>query len=391
MVDGLLINGQDAFDTYGAIMGDDFLNQLDAPAPLKDFITFDSRTANGTEYLIKDSSNNPYARVKARDLTLKFRLFGAETIIDNYTEREATIEEQRASLQTRKAALLSLLQSGVVRVKVPALNGGKSWKLLYTGQSVTYDINAQRTSCLLGAKFVEPDPTDHFRAVPDSVAIAEGGTVSTGLSFEKNTGTVTASSPNPDITASVRGTAVTISVGEFSDEGRNLLVAKSARVGTEVGITAKLVEDGWFKISGKSTAQQSIILRPWWGNFTEENTIAKDGIYTLTIESNEKALDSYLYVQAYSYASGGSTDGRYITKSSVGSITLDLTGRWLLRVCLFKGASSNGLIYDGKIRLKLEKGETATPFSIAPEDAVTPVTLTDANGDQATINVSIAV
>ncbi len=60
-VDGLLINGQNAYDTFGVIMGDDFLNQLDAPAELKEFLSFESRTADGTEYLLRDANNAPYA------------------------------------------------------------------------------------------------------------------------------------------------------------------------------------------------------------------------------------------------------------------------------------------------------------------------------------------
>lgn len=180
MVDGLLINGQDAFDTYGAIMGDDFLNQLDAPAPLKDFITFDSRTANGTEYLIKDTSGNPYARVKARDLTLKFRLFGVDTVIENNVVREATIAEQAASLQSRKKTLLSVLQSGLLAINIPDLNTD-TYYLLYTGQSVSYDLNADRTSCLIGAKFVEPNPIERFPFVKCTTAAATSA--KTGTSY----------------------------------------------------------------------------------------------------------------------------------------------------------------------------------------------------------------
>lgn len=200
-IDGLLINGQNAFETYGAIMGDDFLNALDAPAGLKDFITFDSRTANGTEYLIKDSSNNPYARVKARDLTLKFRLFGADVFnvfsttkyyvkgeyvkySGNYYRFKAdhtgawsssdvdsvsgatdtlTTEQRQANLQSRKAALLAAFQAGIVTIKVPSLNSN-TYKLLYTGQSISYDLSTDRTTCAIGAKFVEPNPTDRTTA-----------------------------------------------------------------------------------------------------------------------------------------------------------------------------------------------------------------------------------
>ena len=151
-VDGLLINGQNAYDTFGVIMGDDFLNQLDAPAELKEFLSFESRTADGTEYLLRDANNAPYARVKARDLTLKFRIFASDS---------GTLAQRQASLQTRKNQLLSVLMGDLVAIAVPDLNS-ETYHLLYSGQSITYDLNPSRTTCLFGAKFIEPNPKNRY-------------------------------------------------------------------------------------------------------------------------------------------------------------------------------------------------------------------------------------
>lgn len=149
MVDGLLINGLDAFDTYGAIMGDDFLQALDTPAALKDFLTFDSRVVDGTEYLTDPN----YIKQKARDLTLKFRIFADDS-------DGLTLAERQASLQTRKSAFMATLNVGTLTIKVPSLNNN-TYHLVYTGQSISYELNNNRTTCLIGAKFVEPDPTNH--------------------------------------------------------------------------------------------------------------------------------------------------------------------------------------------------------------------------------------
>ena len=152
-IDGLLINGQNAFETYGAIMGDDFLNALDAPAGLKEMLSFDSRTQNGKDYLLMAADGTAYTKFAARDLTLKFRLFGTDS---------GTLAQRQASLQTRKRSLLDVFCSGdLVAVNVPALNS-ETYYLIYTGQSISYDLSTDRTTCLIGAKFVEPNPTERY-------------------------------------------------------------------------------------------------------------------------------------------------------------------------------------------------------------------------------------
>ena len=43
----LYINGNDAWTTWGVNMGDGFLDAIDAPLPMKDYIENSSRTEHG--------------------------------------------------------------------------------------------------------------------------------------------------------------------------------------------------------------------------------------------------------------------------------------------------------------------------------------------------------
>lgn len=149
----LLINNSDAFATYGVIMGDGFIDAIDTPAGLKGFIEFDSRTQDGK--VIRTTS----PKVSARDLTLKFRIFASDTKTVGGVTTDMTIAERQADLQTKKTAFLSMLQTTPnVTIEVPALNDNK-YHLVYTGQSITYSLSMDRTTCIIGAKFTEPNPT----------------------------------------------------------------------------------------------------------------------------------------------------------------------------------------------------------------------------------------
>lgn len=47
MENDLIINGKDAYKTWKVCMGSKFLDNLETPPPLKDYITSGSRTENG--------------------------------------------------------------------------------------------------------------------------------------------------------------------------------------------------------------------------------------------------------------------------------------------------------------------------------------------------------
>lgn len=66
----LLINGENAYTTWGVRMGDGFLDVLGASSPMKEFIENKSRLEHGKRVII----NNP--KVDEREITLSFTIEG---------------------------------------------------------------------------------------------------------------------------------------------------------------------------------------------------------------------------------------------------------------------------------------------------------------------------
>ena len=133
----LLINGKDAWETWGVNMGEDFLNVIDGFAPMKDFIENESRLEHGKRMIYAEP------RVASRDLTLSFTIKG---------ENEGDFRAQRKAFEAE-------LYNGRIEVSIPAL-GEDIYKLTYLGKSVSYAMNVARTFCTISAKFEEPNPMD---------------------------------------------------------------------------------------------------------------------------------------------------------------------------------------------------------------------------------------
>ena len=66
----LIINGREALKEWGVRMGDNFLDVLGAPVPLKEFIENKSRLEHGKQVLM----DNP--KLDERELTLVFTVEG---------------------------------------------------------------------------------------------------------------------------------------------------------------------------------------------------------------------------------------------------------------------------------------------------------------------------
>ena len=66
----LLINGKDAWTTWGVRMGEDFLNVIDGFNEMKDYIENESRLEHGKR-VITDN-----AKVDSREITLQFTIEG---------------------------------------------------------------------------------------------------------------------------------------------------------------------------------------------------------------------------------------------------------------------------------------------------------------------------
>lgn len=133
----LLINGKDAWTTWGVCMGDGFLDSIDAPLPMKDYIENESRLEHGKR-VITDN-----AKLDSRELTLAFTITGSS---------ENDYKEKKKAFQTE-------LVQGEMTVKVPAL-GNEVYKLVYLGKNISYGLSLGRCFGKFSAKFEEPNPTN---------------------------------------------------------------------------------------------------------------------------------------------------------------------------------------------------------------------------------------
>lgn len=133
----LYINNKDAWETWGVNMGEDFLNVIDAFAPMKDFIENESRLDHGKKVIYAEP------KIASRDLTLSFTIKG----------------NNANDFRAKRKAFETELYKGKIEVVVPAL-GDDIYKLTYLGKSVSYAMNVTRTFCTFAAKFEEPNPMD---------------------------------------------------------------------------------------------------------------------------------------------------------------------------------------------------------------------------------------
>lgn len=137
MTGELYINGKDAWTTWGVNMGEGFIDALDAPLPMKDYIEDESRLEHGKR-VITDN-----ARVDSRDITLGFTITGTS----------------ESDYRTKKSAFQTELQKGSFTVRIPAL-GTQVYKMLYTGKSISYGLSLNRSFGNFTMKATEPNPMD---------------------------------------------------------------------------------------------------------------------------------------------------------------------------------------------------------------------------------------
>ena len=136
-MDELLINGENAYTTWGVRMGEGFLDAIGASAPMKDFIENKSRLEHGKRVII----NNP--KVDEREITLSFTIEG----------------NSQSDYQAKKKAFFEELYKGVVDIQVPA-NSNEIYHLIYLGKSVAYAQSLDQTFGKISAKFNEPNPAN---------------------------------------------------------------------------------------------------------------------------------------------------------------------------------------------------------------------------------------
>lgn len=135
MTGDLLINGRDAWDTWGVRMGDGFLDTIDGFNEMKEYIENESRLEHGKRVITEN------AKVASRQITLQFTIEG----------------DSESDYRTKKKSFQAELEKGMVNIKVPAL-GNDVYKLVYLGKSVSYALNSDRCFGKVSSKFEEPNP-----------------------------------------------------------------------------------------------------------------------------------------------------------------------------------------------------------------------------------------
>lgn len=131
MTEQLYINGISAW-TKGICMGEKFLEEINKPSEMKDYIKNESRLKNGSLVIATDKQ-------KMRSLTLTFNIHGNSS----------------AEHDSHRKWLYSQLYKGEVTLTVE----GVLYHLLYTGKSISYSRGGPMNSALT-VGFDEPDPTD---------------------------------------------------------------------------------------------------------------------------------------------------------------------------------------------------------------------------------------
>lgn len=136
-VDGSYVDEVDAYKVYGVRMGDQFLETLLQPSPMKEVMKSDSRLENGKRVNISSSKQDE------RSMTLGF-------VITNGNGKD---------MLTNLRSFYSLLYNVRLRIRVPKIEEDVYYHLLYTGKSISYGMSIDRTTSKLSVKFDEPNPS----------------------------------------------------------------------------------------------------------------------------------------------------------------------------------------------------------------------------------------
>lgn len=137
MTGELYINEKDAWTTWGVNMGEGFLDAIDAPLPMKEYVEDESRLEDG----IRIDTGNP--KVDSREITLGFTIMGSS----------------ETDYRSKKSAFQTELQKGAFTIRIPAL-GTQKYKMVYTGKSISYGLSRRRGFGHFTMKCTEPNPAD---------------------------------------------------------------------------------------------------------------------------------------------------------------------------------------------------------------------------------------
>lgn len=130
----LLINGWDVFDKWGVNMGNNFLNVLLTPPPVKEYCENKSRLEHGKRVILDNKKSDE------REMTLTFTIQGENQ--DDYI--------------SKYKAFMTEISSGLVSINVPAL--GKDVYHVYYKSATSYAMSIDRTFSKISMKVCEPNP-----------------------------------------------------------------------------------------------------------------------------------------------------------------------------------------------------------------------------------------
>lgn len=133
----LIINGKDAWTQWGMNMGEGFIDTLDAPLPMKEYIENESRLEDGKRVLTSNVKKD------SREITLSFTITGTS----------------ESDYRSKKKAFETELYNGALTISVPKISGDV-YHLIYTGKNVSYGLSLDRCFGNFSAKFEEPNPSD---------------------------------------------------------------------------------------------------------------------------------------------------------------------------------------------------------------------------------------
>lgn len=133
----LIINGKDAWTQWGVNMGEGFIDTLDAPLPMKEYIENESRLEDGKRVLTSNVKKD------SREITLSFTITGTS----------------ESDYRSKKKAFETELYNGALTISVPKISGDVYY-LIYTGKNVSYGLSLDRCFGNFSAKFEEPNPSD---------------------------------------------------------------------------------------------------------------------------------------------------------------------------------------------------------------------------------------
>lgn len=130
------INGKDLWNVWGGLLQRGAYEALMTPSGLKSFIENKSRLKDGTDVIVKEP------KVEERTFSISIRIRG----------------DSEAQYLSRYQSFINELQSGMLRLEVPALK--TTYKLLY--ENCTKYGNCGKKAGLFNIKFREPNPKDRI-------------------------------------------------------------------------------------------------------------------------------------------------------------------------------------------------------------------------------------